>query len=372
MTRWIAAIGLLLATGSAAAAADPALVCFGSEPSWSVALDAPDGARLSLPDTPPADYRGAASRNDALHERVWRGQPVSGTGADLVVFLREAECSDGMSDVKHPVVARVSLPDGRFLAGCCRLASAAAPAPAAAAPEAPPAPIEGSTWRLTSLRGVDATALAGIRPPVTVRLDAGRLQGFSGCNQLVGSYTVAGDQVTIPALAGTMMACGPAVMKVETAFKQALAGTLRFAVADDRLTLTPDGDTEPTIVFATAPPARLEGAAWEVNGFNNGRHAVVSPLNGTTLSLAFQNGSVSGQAGCNTFRATYTRDGNRLTIGPPAATRKFCDGKGVMKQEHEFLAALESTTTWAIDNRGMLDLHRADAERVLMAHRAEP
>jgi hypothetical protein len=25
-----------------------------------------------------------------------------------VAFLRDAECSDGMSDVKHPVVARVS------------------------------------------------------------------------------------------------------------------------------------------------------------------------------------------------------------------------------------------------------------------------
>lgn len=372
MTRWGAAIGLVLASVlRAGAAADPPLICFGSEPSWSVALEPPDTARLTLPDAPPAEYRGAANRIDALRERVWRGTPVSGTGADLVVFLREAECSDGMSDVKHPVVARVSLPDGRFLAGCCRLASAPSAAPAAAAaPDAVPAAIEGPVWRLTSLRGTDDKALAALRQAVTARFEGGRLQGFGGCNQLVGSYTVDGDRVTIPALAGTMMACPPPVMAVEDAFKKTLAGTLRFAVADGRLILTAGSDAEPTLVFATAPPPRIEGVVWEVTGFNNGRHAVVSPLVGTTLTLSFQGGSVVGQAGCNSFRASYTREGNRLTIGPAAATRKVCDGKGVMQQEHEFLAALASTTTWAID-RDMLDLHRADGERVLLARRAE-
>ncbi len=74
----------------------------------------------------------------------------------------------------------------------------------------------------------------------------------------------------------------------------------------------------------------------------------------------------SGNAGCNSFRATYTRDGNRLTVGPAATTRKMCDGKGVMEQERQFLAAIESATTWAIE-RDMLDLHRADGERVLIA-----
>jgi heat shock protein HslJ len=97
---------------------------------------------------------------------------------------------------------------------------------------------------------------------------------------------------------------------------------------------------------------------------------VVSPLIGTTLTLSFQGGSVVGQAGCNSFRASYRREGDRLTIGPAAATRKRCNGKGVMQQEREFLAALASATTWAID-RDMLDLHRADGERVLLAHGAE-
>jgi heat shock protein HslJ len=160
-------------------------------------------------------------------------------------------------------------------------------------------------------------------------------------------------------------------MAVEDAFKKALAGSLAFAVADGRLTLTAAGDSDPALTFAAAPAPRLDGVTWEVTGFNNGRHAVVSPLNGTALTLAFQGGSVSGSGGCNTFRAPYKRDGGSLTIGPVAATRKVCDGKGVMQQEREFLAALESTTTWAID-RDLLDLHRADGERVLFARRQAP
>ena len=40
-----------------------------------------------------------------------------------------------------------------------------------------------------------------------------------------------------------------------------------------------------------------------------------------------------------------------------------------MAQEREFIAALQTATTWAID-RGMLDVHRQDGERVLTASEA--
>jgi heat shock protein HslJ len=370
MRKWSVAIGIVLASVLPAVAADPPLMCFGNEPSWGLALEQPGTAQLRLPDAPPAEYQGTDTRLEPLRERVWRGRLAGGAGSDLVAFLREAECSDGMSDVKHPVVARVSLPDGRFLAGCCRLAATGTPAPPAvgAAPSTAPTTIEGPLWRLTRLRGQDEQALAGLPAGITVRFEAGQLQGFDGCNQLVGSYTIAGDRLILGQLAGTMMACPPPVMAFETAFRGAFTGALRFSVADGRLTLTAESDPDPTLVFTAAPPPRLEGIAWEVTGFNNGRQAVVSPLTGTTLTVSFQSGSVEGHAGCNRFRATYTREGTRLAVGPTATTRMRCDGEGVMEQERQFLAALESATRWAID-RDILDLHRADGERVLLARR---
>ena len=42
-------------------------------------------------------------------------------------------------------------------------------------------------------------------------------------------------------------------------------------------------------------------------------------------------------------------------------------GDGVMQQEREFLAALETATLWTVQD-GMLDMHRADGERVLTAN----
>jgi heat shock protein HslJ len=356
------ALVALLAVASAAAAGDPPRICFGNEPSWSLALETPETARLALPDEAPVEYRGSGTRIEHLREEVWRG---SAAGSELVAFLREAACSDQMSDAVHPVVARVSLPDGRFLAGCCRAASAAPAAPAAA--------FEGRDWRLVSLRGVDEAALADPAKVPSVRFEGGRVQGFGGCNTFAGAYAVEGDRVTLGPLAGTMMACAEPAMGVEAAFTQALAGTLRFQVAEERLTLAAGSEAEPRLVFAAAPPPSLDGSSWEVTGFNNGRQAVVGVLSGATLRLSFRDGVVAGHAGCNDFRASYTLEGGRIAIGPVATTRKHCAGEGVMEQERAFLAALESATSWAIDSRGMLDMHRPDGERALTGHAsAEP
>jgi heat shock protein HslJ len=357
-----AAFGLVLASGLAAAAEDPPLMCFGNEPSWSLALETPDRARLTLPDEAPAEYRGASTRIEPLRERVWRGKLESGAGGDLVAFLREADCSDGMSDVTHPVFVRVSLPDGRFRAGCCRITSSGAAAPPASAA------LEGPVWRLVQLRGQTEAALAGVQNGVTIRFEAGRLQGFGGCNHLSGTYTIDRDRVTLGALVGTLMACAQPAMAIETAFKDAFSGSLLVRVAEGRLTLASESDPDPRLVFEAMPPPRLEETSWEVTGFNNGRQAVVSPLAGTTLTLSFEDGSVAGHAGCNNFRGRYTTEGNRIALGPVAATRKACAEEGVMDQERQLLAAIESATTWTID-RDVLELHRADGERVLTARK---
>jgi hypothetical protein len=102
-----------------------------------------------------------------------------------------------------------------------------------------------------------------------------------------------------------------------------------------------------------------------VTGYNNGRQAVVSPKAGTRLTLVFQDGQVSGGSGCNRFHGAYTVEANVLTIHPLTTTRKACE-EAVMVQEQKFLAALESAATWEIVN-GVLDVHRADGERVLTA-----
>ncbi len=325
------------------------LMCFGNEPSWKVDLTTTGIAKAEVLGEDTKAYRGGATRNEVLKETIWRGSPAA--GRDLVVFLSEKPCSDGMSDVVHPVTARVSFPDLRFFAGCCRVVSGGAES------------LTAHAWRLQTLPGKDAKALAAAGRPLTMRLQEGRVSGFSGCNRLVGSYTVGNGTINFSQLAGTMMACPEPATALETAFRAALAGPLRYSVAGERLTLQP-ASGEPLVFVAEAQT--LDGS-WQITGFNNGRDAVVGIKGETRLALSFEKGAVSGDAGCNTFRGTYVVDGTSVKIGPLAATRKAC-AEDVMQQEHEFLAALASAVTWSVEG-DTLDMHRADSQRALMASR---
>jgi heat shock protein HslJ/uncharacterized membrane protein len=358
MSRSVRAVALLFSLGlmTAARAEAPSLICFGNEPSWRLDLTEAGKARFSTPDSSPVEYRGTGNALRPRNETVWRGRSAAPDGGELVAFLREGACSDGMSDTVHPYSANVSLPDGRHYAGCCRVP--AMPVSSAT--------LENSAWRLTQMPGGPLPA-AQERNAVTVSFEAGRVHGFSGCNQFMGSYALEGGRLVLGRLGGTMMACAEPAMSIESHFLKAFSGPLDVALTGSTLTLTPVGGGE-ALQFERAAAPRLEGVRWEVTGYNNGRQAVVSPKTGTRLTLKFQGGKVSGSSGCNRFRGSFTAEGSALKIGSLSTTRKACED-AVMAQEREFLRALESATTWDVV-RGMLDVHRPDGERVLTARAA--
>jgi heat shock protein HslJ len=59
-------------------------------------------------------------------------------------------------------------------------------------------------------------------------------------------------------------------------------------------------------------------------------------------------GSVSGNATCNTFNGTYTIDGHRITVGPLATTRMACATDELNAQEAAYLAALQGAAIYQI------------------------
>jgi heat shock protein HslJ len=299
-------------------------------------------------------YRGAATRHAFLPESLWRGSPAA--GRDLVVWLQESTCIDNMSGAKLPVTARVSSPDGRFLSGCCRVAApAAAPGPSAA--------LEGAVWRLTELPGVEPATLAGLSRPVTMRLESGRLAGFSGCNNFTGGYRPGDDGLAIGPVASTQMACPEPGSSIESAFQSALSGTWRYTMDGDALAVTTASGA--TLRFRREPPPQLAGVDWKVTSFNNNRHAVVGVLGESSITISFKDGQVAGSAGCNRFHGTYATEGSKIDIGPLATTRRACEPP-LMTQEREFLAALASAVAWSLDGN-VLDMHRADGERAIWA-----
>jgi heat shock protein HslJ len=146
-----------------------------------------------------------------------------------------------------------------------------------------------------------------------------------------------------------MMMCEQAVMDQEGAYLKALEEAKTYAIKGDQLTLSGEDGT-PLAVYK-AQSQDLAGTNWEVTAYNNGQQAVVGVLEGTTLAVNFsEDGNLSGNAGCNQYNGAYEVNGDQITIGPLASTMKICgDPEGVMDQEAQFLAALESAASYQIE-----------------------
>ena len=84
-------------------------------------------------------------------------------------------------------------------------------------------------------------------------------------------------------------------------------------------------------------------------------------LAGTTLTADFgKDGTLSGNSGCNTYSGGYKVNGDQITIGPLASTMMACsDPVGVMEQEAQYLAALQSAATYQIEGN-VLQLRTKD------------
>jgi heat shock protein HslJ len=216
--------------------------------------------------------------------------------------------------------------------------------------------LTGQVWVLTELLGKAPVADTGISALFNTD---GSLSGSAGCNQYNGKYTTSGSSITISNLANTMMACPQAVMDQETAYLKALGDAKTYSVKGDTLTLA--GADGKTLASYKAQSQDLAGSNWEVIGYNNGKQAVTGVLLNTTITASFgKDGNLTGNAGCNTYNGPYKVDGSKITIGPLASTMMFCnDPEGVMDQEAQYLAALQTASTYQIEGE-RLELRTAD------------
>jgi heat shock protein HslJ len=85
------------------------------------------------------------------------------------------------------------------------------------------------------------------------------------------------------------------------------------------------------------PP--LTGSEWRLSHIDS--DPVLAQPKATLVFGA--DGRLSGHGTCNRFTGSYRLDGDRLTMGPVAATRIGCPGP-VGQQEARYLQALQSAT----------------------------
>ncbi|HUM01559.1 MAG TPA: META domain-containing protein [Thermoanaerobaculia bacterium] len=103
---------------------------------------------------------------------------------------------------------------------------------------APPGTPEGRTWTLVSLRGQSVKGGRG-RMALQLKLDASghRLSGSTGCNRLMGRYSIRGDGLTFSDLGTSRMAC-PGAADREQEFLRTLADVTGWRLSGGRLLLT--------------------------------------------------------------------------------------------------------------------------------------
>ncbi len=127
--------------------------------------------------------------------------------------------------------------------------------------------LEGTNWRLVNLAGEELLPDTNISASFG---DDGRVGGSSGCNSYSAQYKVDGDVITIGPASTTLMACPEPVMQLESAYMQALGSAVSYKLEGANLVLL-DENGEPLLVFEPHEEISLEGSAWEVISYNNGK-----------------------------------------------------------------------------------------------------
>jgi heat shock protein HslJ len=106
----------------------------------------------------------------------------------------------------------------------------------------PPASVEGP-WLVTGYNnGAEAVVspvIGGAEPSISFSPD-GTVEGFGGCNQFGGGYSVDGDSIAIGPLHSTMMACSDEINAQEFQLLTALEAATTWSVSGTNLELRDD------------------------------------------------------------------------------------------------------------------------------------
>lgn len=100
--------------------------------------------------------------------------------------------------------------------------------------------------------------------------------------------------------------------------------------------------------------AGLEGPMWLLVSVADDSGAIVDVPAGVEATATFADGSVSGSSGCNNYSASYTMDGDSLSIMPGPMTMMACP-EPQMTVEMQLMAAYGATASYTIAD-GQLSL----------------
>jgi heat shock protein HslJ len=89
-----------------------------------------------------------------------------------------------------------------------------------------------------------------------------------------------------------------------------------------------------------AAQVELEDSTWVLTSLENSH-----PIDGRQLTIQFENGQVSGNAGCNSYGGSYTIKADEISFDAIFSTEMAClEPEGLMKQEQAYLGLLQAAS----------------------------
>lgn len=205
-----------------------------------------------------------------------------------------------------------------LLLGACNAFAQAVPP---AGPE-----LAGREFWSTAIQG--RALVPGTRVALTFDQD-GTLGAGAGCNSMGGTWSLDGTTLRVEIGQMTEMGCPDERFDQDDWLIDWLASGLRATTEADGLILEGAGVTMSLLDRRLADPDRpLEGTTWVLNGLEQGvgEAGVVSSVpSGVRATLVLDGDRLTVDTGCNTGVASASVDGDTLTIGPLALTRRGCE-----------------------------------------------
>ncbi len=236
-------------------------------------------------------------------------------------------------------------------------------------------PLTDTLWQATSLN--DGTGgVISVLPETTVTAvfnTDNTLSGNASCNIYNTTYQADGNNLQVdPSIITTRRACVEPITAQEGMYLTALSNSVMSKIAGNKLELR-DADGGLMLSYTAVSAQSLTGITWEAIAYNSGGQAMVGVLDGARITAVFdKEGTINGNAGCNTYFSSYDIDDNAINIGEEVArTAMDCPDDRVMTQESAYLTALLTAVTYSIsDNK--LELHTADGVLAASYSAAEP
>ncbi len=184
---------------------------------------------------------------------------------------------------------------------------------------------------------------------------AGQVIGRLTCHRFSATYQQVGDRLTFQPGKIIPLPCKSKAMQAQEAREINLllkqAGRYQWDGQQMNL-LTQAG--KPLVNLSLMTPSSLFGQTWLLQELAT-PSGLKPPLAGSRIDLQLRQtsdsatGELSGNAGCNQYRAAFTLKGNQITIQPAATTRKSCaQPQGIMQQESRYLQRLTTATQYQI------------------------